>query len=155
MSEDPQPRRKIVLIYIDAGGGHRAAANALCEVIRQQQRPWDIDSQCIQDLLNPIDFIRKATGSPFQDVYTIMLRHGWTLGSAPLIRLMHLAIRASHRAQVRVLEQHWKRGRPDLVVSLIPHYNRALKESLDRVWPRTPYVTVLTDIADYPPSCDR
>jgi len=25
--------RKIALIYIDAGGGHRAAANALCEVI--------------------------------------------------------------------------------------------------------------------------
>ena len=37
------------------------------------------------------------------------------------------------------------------MVSLIPHYNRALCESLDRVWPGTPYVTLLTDIADYPP----
>ena len=34
--------RKITLIYIDAGGGHRAAATALCEVIREQQRSWDI-----------------------------------------------------------------------------------------------------------------
>ncbi len=41
--------------------------------------------------------------------------------------------------------------RPDMVVSLIPHYNRALKQALDRAWPGTPYVTILTDIADYPP----
>src|ERR1017187_8482338 len=41
--------------------------------------------------------------------------------------------------------------RPDMVVSLIPHYNRSLKTTLDHVWPDTPFVTVLTDIADYPP----
>ena len=38
-----------------------------------------------------------------------------------------------------------------MVVSLIPHYNRALKSTWDRIWPDTPFVTVLTDIADYPP----
>ena len=64
---------------------------------------------------------------------------------------MHLLIRLSHDAQVRVLERHWAQYRPDLVVSLIPHYNRALKEALDRAWPAQPFVTVLTDIADYPP----
>ncbi len=105
----------------------------------------------IQDLLNPIDFIRKSTGIPFQDIYNIMLRHGWTLGSAQLIPLMHLVIRASHRSQVAALERHWEHSRPDLVVSLIPHYNRALKQSLDLAWPGTPFVTILTDIADYPP----
>jgi 1,2-diacylglycerol 3-beta-galactosyltransferase len=80
-----------------------------------------------------------------------MLRRGWTLGSAQLIPLMHLVIRMSHGAQVKVLERQWSQYRPDLVVSLIPHYNRSLKQALDRVWPGTPYVTVLTDIADYPP----
>jgi 1,2-diacylglycerol 3-beta-galactosyltransferase len=38
-----------------------------------------------------------------------------------------------------------------MVVSLIPHYNRAFKQALDRAWPGTPLVTILTDIADYPP----
>jgi len=144
-------RRKIALIYIDAGGGHRAAATALCDVIREQNRPWDVHMLCIQELLDSIDFIRKSTGIPFQDVYNIMLRHGWTLGSAQLIPLMHLVIRLFHRAQVKILEKHWLQSRPDLVVSLIPHYNRSLKEALDRAWPGTPYVTILTDIADYPP----
>jgi 1,2-diacylglycerol 3-beta-galactosyltransferase len=144
-------RPKITLIYIDSGGGHRAAATALSEVIRQQHRPWDLEMVCIQDLLDSIDFIRKSTGIRFQDVYNILLRNGWTFGTAQLIPMMHGLIRASHDRQVAVLEEHWASHRPDLVVSLIPHYNRALKESLDRVWPGTPYVTLMTDIADYPP----
>jgi 1,2-diacylglycerol 3-beta-galactosyltransferase len=144
-------RTKVTLIYIDSGGGHRAAATALCEVIRQQQRPWDLEMVCIQDLLDPIDFIRKSTGVRFQDVYNIMLRRGWTRGTAQLIPMMHRVIRASHDSQVKVLREHWTGHRPDLVVSLIPHYNRALKEALDGIWPGTPYVTLLTDIADYPP----
>jgi 1,2-diacylglycerol 3-beta-galactosyltransferase len=144
-------RRKISLIYIDAGGGHRAAANALSEVIREQERPWDIEMLCIQDLLDSIDFVRKITGIPFQDIYNIMLRRGWTLGSAELVPLMHLVIRLWHAEEVRTLERHWAGNRPDLVVSLIPHYNRAMRESLTGIWPGTPYVTILTDIADYPP----
>jgi 1,2-diacylglycerol 3-beta-galactosyltransferase len=144
-------RRALDFIYIDSGGGHRAAATALAEVIRRQQRPWDLRLLNIQDLLYPIDFIRKSTGIPFQDVYNIMLRRGWTLGTAQLIPAMHAVIRLSHQAQVRVLQRHWRMNRPDMVVSLIPHYNRALREALDRTWPGTPLVTVLTDIADYPP----
>ena len=144
-------QRKIALIYIDAGGGHRAAATALCEVIREQKRPWDVEMFSIQDLFHSIDFIRKLTSIPFQDVYNIMLRRGWTLGSAQLIPVMHSLIRASHGAQVRVLERFCAERRPDMVVSLIPHYNRALKEALDRALPGVPLVTLMTDIADYPP----
>jgi len=145
-------RRKIDFIYIDAGGGHRAAAKALAEVIGEQQRPWDLQFLCIQDLLDSIDYIRKSVGIPFQDLYNIMLRRGWTLGTAQIVPVMHLAIRMSHRAQVEVLTRHWAAHRPDMVVSLIPHYNRALREALDHAWPGTPFVTILTDIADYPPN---
>ena len=144
-------RPKIDLIFIDSGGGHRAAVTALESVIREQQRPWDISVHNIQDLLESIDVIRKLTGIQFQDVYNIMLRHGWTLGTAQLIPPMHLAIRMFHDAEVRALATHWVQEPPDMVVSLIPHYNRAIKEALLRVCPQTQLVTVLTDIADYPP----
>ena len=92
-------RSKIDLIYIDAGGGHRAAVTALDEVIREQQRPWETRLRNIQDLLHSIDVIRKLTGIPFQEVYNIMLRRGWTLGTAQLIPPMHLAIRIFHDAR--------------------------------------------------------
>jgi len=142
---------KIVLIYIDSGGGHRAAADALAAAIREQQRPWDVELVSIQDLLNSIDFIRKYTGVPFQDVYNIMLRRGWTAGMEHLIPAMHLLIRLFHDSEVAVLERHWRQLAPDLVVSMIPHYNRALQASLKRALLGTPFVTLLTDIADYPP----
>ena len=142
---------KIDLIFIDSGGGHRAAAAALSEVIGRQQRPWNLRLLNIQDLLDSIDIIRKSTGIQFHELYNIMLRRNWTLGAAQLIPVMHMLIRLLHKEQVRLLEQHWKCNRPDMVVSLIPHYNRAFKQALERAWPGTPLVTILTDIADYPP----
>lgn len=145
------PMRKVILIYIDSGGGHRAAATALRDVIGRQRRDWDVEMVCIQDLFRPIDFVRKYTGIPFQDVYNIMLRRGWTLGSAQMIRAMHLLMRLSHRSQVGALRPYWEQSKPDLVVSLIPHFNRAVKESLDTARPGVPFVTILTDIADHPP----
>jgi Glycosyltransferase family 28 C-terminal domain len=144
-------RPKIDFIYIDSGGGHRAAAAAVDAVIRDQQRPWEVRLRNIQDLLNSIDFIQKLTGVPFQDVYNIMLRRGWTFSASQLVPVSHLAIRLSHAAQVRVLAEHWRQDPPDMVVSFIPHYNRALCESLKQVRGDVQLVTVLTDIADYPP----
>jgi len=52
---------------------------------------------------------------------------------------------------VRLLQQHWLAAEPDMVVSLIPNFNRALCESLASVLPDVPYVTALTDLADHPP----
>jgi UDP-N-acetylglucosamine:LPS N-acetylglucosamine transferase len=36
-------------------------------------------------------------------------------------------------------------------VSLVPNFNRALFDSLQQALPGTPFVTILTDFADYPP----
>jgi 1,2-diacylglycerol 3-beta-galactosyltransferase len=143
--------KRVTLLYIDSGGGHRAAATALAEVIRQQQRPWDLRMVSIQDLFDPIDFIQKYTGIRFQEIYNIILRRGWTFGSASMIALMHFLVRLTHKSQVEVMRRYWRESQPDLVVSLIPHFNRSIAEALDAELPGTPYVTVLTDIADYPP----
>jgi 1,2-diacylglycerol 3-beta-galactosyltransferase len=140
---------KIDFIYVDSGGGHRAAATALLDVIRRQQRPWDIRLLSIQDLLDKIDFVRKSTGIEFQEVYNIILRRGWSIVTPPLVPVAHTLIRLSHAAQVRVLQEHWKTDPPDMVVSLIPHYNRAMFQALSRVRPEAHFVTILTDLADY------
>jgi hypothetical protein len=145
-------RRPVVdLIYIDSGGGHRAAARSLESAVRQQRKPWELRLHSAQELLNSIDFIRKLTGIPFQEIYNIMLRRGWTMGSRQLLPLMHLLIRLTHRWQVRVLEEHWRKRPADMVVSVIPHYNRALRQAFERACPGRPFVTIMTDIVDYPP----
>ncbi len=60
-------------------------------------------------------------------------------------------VRAAHGFLVRRLSEHWSRTRPDLVVSVIPNVDRALHDSVRSALPRTPFVTVMTDLADFPP----
>jgi 1,2-diacylglycerol 3-beta-galactosyltransferase len=142
---------RIDLIYFDAGGGHRASATALKMVIDQQQRPWDTRLVNLQELLEPLDLFHKLFGLRLQDVYNLLQKRGWTLGLPQLCRLMQALFAAYHSKQVAVLEKYWRLSRPELVVSLVPHFNRALLQSLRRVCPVSPFVTVLTDLADYPP----
>ncbi len=143
--------KQLDFIYFDAGGGHRAAANALQQVIEQQNRPWSIRLVNLQELLDEIDVYKKVTGVRLQDLYNLMLKKGWTLGSPQLTAAMHVVIRLFHSRQVGVLESFWRGDGPDLVVSLVPNFNRALRDGLAKARPGVPLVTILTDIADYPP----
>jgi UDP-N-acetylglucosamine:LPS N-acetylglucosamine transferase len=143
--------KKLDFIYFDAGGGHRSAAMALQQVIAQQGRPWEIRMVNLQEQLDNLDIFRRITGIRLQDYYNLLLKKGWTLGSGELLKGLHVVIRLFQPALVRMLRDFWRAGQPDMVVSLIPNFNRALKLSLDAALPGTPLVTILTDIADYPP----
>jgi len=138
-------------IYFDAGGGHRSAALALQSVIASRGYDWNVRLVNLQEILDSLDIFRKLTGIRLQDIYNLILAKGWTFGSAQLLRMMHGIIRVYHPAQVRLLTAFWKQHRPDMVVSLVPNFNRALFQSLQRALPGTPLVTILTDLADYPP----
>jgi hypothetical protein len=142
---------KIDFIYFDAGGGHRSAATALNSVIEQQGRPWEIRMVNLQEVLDPLDVFRKVTGIRLQDIYNLMLAKGWTLGMAQGMRFMHAVIRLYHAPAVRLLTRYWEDAKPGMVVSLVPNFNRALRESLRAALPSVPFVTILTDLADYPP----
>jgi 1,2-diacylglycerol 3-beta-galactosyltransferase len=143
--------KKLDFIYFDAGGGHRSAAMALQQVIAQQGRPWEIRMVNLQEQLDNLDIFRRVTGIRLQDYYNLLLKKGWTLGSGELLKGLHVLIRLFQPRLVRLLRDFWRAGQPDLVVSLIPNFNRALKLSLEAALPGTPLVTILTDIADYPP----
>lgn len=143
--------KRVEIVFFDAGGGHRSAANALDYVIRQKGLDWDVHLMNLQELLDSMDIFRKITGIRLQDLYNLMLKKGWTLGSAQLLAAVHGVIRVLHGQTVRMLREYWSSSQPDLVVSVIPNFNRALFQSLKLVNPAIPMVTILTDMADYPP----
>lgn len=143
--------KKLDFLFFDAGGGHRSAATALRLAIEQQKRPWEVRLVNLQELLDPLDLFRKLSGVRLEDVYNLLLKKGWTLGSAQLLGAMHQLIRLYHPAQVRLLERFWRGRDTDLVVSLVPNFNRAIIAGLKRALPQTPAATILTDIADWPP----
>ncbi len=144
-------RLTLDFVYFDAGGGHRSAATALQSVIASRGYDWNVRLVNLQEVLDKLDIFRKLTGIRLQDIYNLVLAKGWTLGSTYLLPCMHGVIRLYHQQQVKLLSEFWRQQQPDMVVSLIPNFNRALFESLQRSRPNTPLVTILTDLADYPP----
>ena len=151
-----QPGPQLDLIYFDAGGGHRASATALTSVVEQQYRSWRVKLVNLRDLLEPADVIRRLTGVRVEDFYNSQLKSGLTIGTGPLLRIMQMLIRQLEPVMIRLLASHWQHSQPDLVVSMIPNFNRAILQGLrqaDAAQARaeTPMVTILTDLADYPP----
>jgi UDP-N-acetylglucosamine:LPS N-acetylglucosamine transferase len=150
MSGPQDRRRRIHLVFFDAGGGHRNAATALQVQIERLGLPLDVSLVNLQEVLDPLDILRKLTGIRIQDMYNKMLRNGWTLGSPQLMRVLQAVVWTYHRSSVKVLEKYWKEHPTDMVVSLVPHFNRAMREGFEKAAPGKPFVTVLTDLADYP-----
>jgi hypothetical protein len=141
----------IEVIYFNAGGGHRAAAHALEAINARQQLGWALRCRNLFEILDPQGQFRRIVGIEPEDIYNVRLRKGWTAGLAQELKLFQATIRLAHPLLVRTLEQHWLASEPDLVVSVIPNFNRALAESLSRSLPGVPLLTVMTDLADYPP----
>jgi hypothetical protein len=143
--------RKLTIIYHHAGGGHRSAADALQGTLAAQPNPWDITLLDIQELLDPLDLIRRATGLRIQDTYNLILRKGWTRFTPQLLVVLQSTIRLYHAPIVKALRAYWAQHPADLVLSVIPHFNRELADSLRSDGAMTPFVTLITDLADYPP----
>ncbi len=143
--------KKIHIVFHDGGGGHRNAAVALQAIAAQQQRPWQVELIQFQELTDQLDVLRKLTGIRIQEQYNVLLQNGWTLGSVYLLRLLQATIRAFHRQLVHLLEKFWREKPADLLVSVIPHFNRELCQSWSKVYPGRPFVTLITDLADFPP----
>jgi hypothetical protein len=86
-----------------------------------------------------------------EDSYNLLLRRDLTIWAAPLLPALHLTLRLLRRPQIAVLKQYWAQSKPGLVISVVPHFNSVLAESLASVCPNTPFVVLMADLADFPP----
>jgi len=146
-----QPAKRIHVVFHDAGGGHRNAAISLKAIVEQQQRPWEIDLVQFQELTDRLDVLRRLTGIRIQEQYNRILRHGLTLGATSLLRVLQTVIRTFHAPMVKLLTDYWRHHPADMLISVIPHFNRQLHESWSAACPGKPFVTLITDLADFPP----
>lgn len=105
-----------------------------------------------QVLLDPLDVLRRFTGIQIQETYNQILRRGWTRFTPQLLRILQATIRLYHRPIVNAFSAYWAEHPADLVLSVIPHFNRELAESLRVLGASKPsFVTLITDLADFPP----
>ena len=74
-----------------------------------------------------------------------------TYGSGPMLRILQSAIKLFNKRIEDAIFDFWlKRGLSDLVVSVIPNFNKQLYNGIKRAY-KIPYVTVMCDLADCPP----
>src|ERR1700693_4267560 len=143
--------RKIHIVFHDARVGHRHGALSLNSIIEQQNRPWQVELVQFQELTDRLDVLRRLTAIRIQEQYNPLLRNGWTLGATGLLRVLQMIIRILHRPAVRLLTKYFREHPADLLVSVIPHFNRQLHESWNAACPGKPFATLITDLADFPP----
>ncbi len=143
--------KNIDLIYFNAGGGHRASARALEAVLKNSHPHWNVRLVNLFEVLDSRQVYKRVTGVAPEEFYNRQLAKGWTMAMTPELRILQAFIRLTHQVMVKRLQEHWIETEPDMVVSLVPNFNRAMYESLVSSLPGVPYVTILTDLADNAP----
>jgi 1,2-diacylglycerol 3-beta-galactosyltransferase len=143
--------QKIEIIYFNAGGGHKAAAMALKGIIQEKYTDWSVILTDLSEVADSGNLFERITGSKPEDVYNKILASGFTYGLSQHLKMLQAGIKIIHPMLMDKLKNHWSVTNPDMVVSLIPNFNRALGLSLTETLPDIPFVTILTDMADYPP----
>ncbi len=146
--------KQIHFVIFDAGGGHRTVVEALNAVIAQCYPYWTVHTLNIsKDVFDPIDPFYQLTGLQGEGFFynDLIISKGWTWLYPLTMFLARLRIWGLYSYARERLQNYWLKQQPDLVVSTIPLYNKLLWESLKSVKPATPFVTLLTDLADTPP----
>jgi len=149
---------KINVVTGQGGGGHYATYRALKAVAERRNLPWEFQVTDMDDIITglsqagEIQNAYEKFGFSGHDLYNLMVKGGWTWLWPLKMRLNKLMVKMNHQIGVKIFTEHWQKQQPDLVVSVMPLYNKGLYESLQTAQPGTPYVTVLTDFADCPPA---
>src|SRR5258708_348032 len=144
---DTMPPR-IIFLFADTGGGHRASANAVAAAM-QAQYPGRFEIEMIDPFV--------AGSRPF--LRWAVYRYNWVIKHMPRTYglLFHTTDnRVMIKAAIRTLGRHLRpgiaRGVGDLpptgIVSFHPLTNHVTVETLDRLGLDIPFVTVITDMTE-------
>ena len=139
---------RIIFLFSDTGGGHRASANAVASAM-ESEYPGRFEI----DMIDP--FVEGS--SPF--IRWLVYRYNWVIKHMPRTYglLFHstdnrVMIRAAVRTLGRQLRPGIKRGvgdhPPAGIVSFHPLTNHVTVETLDRLDLDIPFVTVITDMTE-------
>jgi 1,2-diacylglycerol 3-beta-galactosyltransferase len=135
--------KKILLISHNGGGGHQASVQALEAIIAKQGKAWQTEE---------INLYHDILGLPLPDGYNLLLKSGWTSLFWLTVPWFNQYKKLRYKVWLDKLQQYWqKQQEPNLVVSLIPFFNREIYHSLQQVYSEVPLVVLLTDLASDPP----
>jgi hypothetical protein len=146
--------KQVHFVMFDAGGGHRTVVEALTLEIAKRYPSWNVHSLNISRIIfDPIDPFYQLTRLQGEGFFynDLIISRGWIWFYPFTMFLARLRIWGLYPFARKRLQNYWLEQQPDLVVSTIPLYNKLLWQSLKSVKPKTPFATLLSDLADDPP----
>jgi processive 1,2-diacylglycerol beta-glucosyltransferase len=144
-------RPEVLVFAFDAGGGHRATANALLAAAETRQAPFRLTVVNLQTVLESLDPLKRFLGLSLEATYNALIRTGRTRFLTLLLRMLHVATRLRHGALVTRLGRELASRKPAGVLSVIPNFNAELRDAVHAALPGVPFMVLLTDLADFPP----
>lgn len=139
--------KRITILYTDAGGGHKAAARALQNILERDGRYQVKIINIYTEIIPNLDIFRFT---PYQgeEIYNRFIQgKGWT---GIFCLLFYSIVVGSIHLQwpigLRQLKAYWEAEKPDLVISVIPMMNTLLSRSLKPY--KIPFMVLLTDLRE-------
>lgn len=139
---------RVLILFSDTGGGHRAAAKALTDALKL------LDPSCIVTVADPLMGQGPAVVRRLASLYSPLIRRSPTAWGAVYhtsnTKAVFAAIRAVFGRGVRnaivdLLERH----DPDVVLSVHPMLNHVSHQAIRRSGRPRALMTVITDLVDF------
>jgi UDP-N-acetylglucosamine:LPS N-acetylglucosamine transferase len=141
----------VVVVYTDAGGGHRATGEALRDILAAKGGYRVTLVNAYQEVLPHLDLFARYTSRDVEETYNdLILRQGRTglfcLGFY-VGAVLNVALLGNQGR--RAFAALWERTEPDLVVSVLPVINHLIADSLAGYrGGRVPFAVLMTDWAE-------
>lgn len=148
-SDDPRPH--VVIVYTDAGGGHRASAQALRSVLEADGRYRVTLVNPYREVLAHLDPFTRFTGRNVETTYNELVLGGGRTGlfCRGFFALSFIAVAFLRRAGRREFARLWAATRPDLVISVLPVLNPAMIDAIKTYrGGSVPFAIMMTDWAE-------
>ena len=144
--------KKICVLFVDAGGGHRATAIALQKIF-ENDKQYEIGIyNLIDECLLPMDPVYKLFGIKTEEIYNrwIVKSHYALIHQyiGYFLLKLNIFIRRHQQKSRQHLLNFWERTQPDLVISVAPFFNTDFIQSLQEYNPKIPYLTIMTDMIE-------
>ena len=142
--------KNIVILYTEAGGGHKAAALALKDII-ERNPDWQVTmTNPFGVIYEKFDILKKITGKSSEKMYNSFV----SAHENSLIRLLIISavfkfnLFIYHKKLMEVINLDWKRSQVDMVISVVPFINALINDSIKNSMPTVPFVTLVTDYSE-------
>lgn len=138
---------KIIILYTDAGGGHKSTALTLQEIITANTN-WQVELvNPYKELCAQFDLVKRVFGISAEDLYNRYVSEKRSAFFKFLIisGFFKINLALPRNKIVRRLTAAWQQQKPSMIISVTPFINGIVADSIADLSKPVPFVTYITD----------